>query len=144
MALRVPEFKCTLRADECSRMFKEGFRFPEPMTNKELCQFISSESNKAGFDPLRPRLLSVNRTLDYVIFTCVHSRDHGDQSRETLGKPTATSKRANQAAKRPRVQGVVSTQQVLDTVRRRQAQREVACDGDQFCKCRNCLGIKIQ
>ena len=78
-------------------MFTEGFRFPEPMTYKELCQFISTESNKAGFDPLRPRLISSNRTLDYVTFYCVHSRDHGDQSREALGKPESTSKRANRS-----------------------------------------------
>jgi hypothetical protein len=97
MAIHAPEFKCTLRANECSRMFAEGFRFPEPMTYKELCQFISTESNKVGFDPLRPRLYSSNRTLDYVTFYCVHSRDHGDQSREALGKPESTSKRANRS-----------------------------------------------
>ena len=91
----VPEYKCTLRADERSRMFQAGYRFPEQMSYKELCQFVSKESNKAGFDPLRPRVHNLNRTLDYVTFYCVHSRDHGDQSREALGKPEATSKRAN-------------------------------------------------
>lgn len=93
----VPEFKCTLRADERSRMFKAGFRFPEPMSYKELCRFISTESNKAGFDPLRPRVHNVIRTLDYVIFYCVHSRNHGDQSREAKGLPESTSKRANRS-----------------------------------------------
>ena len=93
----VPEYKCTLRADERSRIFQAGYRFPEQMSYKELCQFVSKESNKAGFDPLRPRVHNVNRTLDYVTFYCVHSRDHGDQSREALGKPEATSKRANRS-----------------------------------------------
>jgi hypothetical protein len=95
--MAIPEYKCTLRGDEHSRMFKAGYRFPEPMTYKELCVFISKESNKAGFDPLRPKVHNVNRTLDYVTFYCVHSRDHGDQSRKALGKPEATSKRANRS-----------------------------------------------
>ena len=95
--MALPDYKCTLRADERSRMFTAGYRFPEPMTYKELCQFISKESNKAGFDPLRPKVHNVNRTLDYVTFYCVHSRDHGDQSREALRKPEATSKRANRS-----------------------------------------------
>ena len=93
----VPEYKCTLRADERTRMFKAGFRFPGPMSYKELCKFISTESNKAGFDPLRPRVHNVNRTLDYVTFYCVHSRDHGDQSRAALGKAESTSKRADRS-----------------------------------------------
>ena len=95
--MALPEYKCTLRADERSRMFQAGYRFPEPMTYKELCQFISKESNKAGFDPLRPKVHNVNRTIDYVTFYCVHSRDHGNQSRAALGKPESTSKRANRS-----------------------------------------------
>ena len=79
--LEVPVYKCVLRQDERSRMFKAGYRFPEPLSYHELCQFISKESNKAGFDPLRPRVHNVHRLLDYVTFYCVHSRDHGDQSR---------------------------------------------------------------
>jgi hypothetical protein len=54
--MAVPEFKCTFRADERSRMFQAGYRFPELMSYQELCQFVSKESNKAGFDPLRPRV----------------------------------------------------------------------------------------
>ena len=95
--MAVPEFKCTLRADERSRMFQAGYRFPELMSYQELCQFVSKESNKAGFDPLRPRVHNISRSLDYVTFYCVHSRDHGDQSREALGKAEATSKRANRS-----------------------------------------------
>jgi hypothetical protein len=78
-------------------MFTAGFRIPEPMTYKELCQYMSVESNKAGFDPLRPRVHNQNRALDYVTFYCVHSRDHGDQSREALGLPESTSKRSNRS-----------------------------------------------
>ena len=95
--LAIPEYKCVLRADERSRMFKAGYRFPEAMSYEELCHFISKESNKAGFDPLRPRLHNVHRTLDYVTFYCVHSRDHGDQSRAALGKAESTSKRADRS-----------------------------------------------
>ena len=93
----VPEYKCTVRADERSRMFKPGYRFPVEMSYLELCSCVSQESNKAGFDPLRPRLVNKARQLDYVIFYCVHSRNHGDQSREAKGKPEATSKRANRS-----------------------------------------------
>ncbi len=95
--MEAPEYKCTLRADERSRMFEAGYRFPEAMAYKELCEFISKESNKAGFDPLRPRVHNVSRSLDYVTFYCVHSRNHGDQSREALGKAEATSKRPNRS-----------------------------------------------
>ena len=78
-------------------MFKPGYRFPVEMSYLELCSCVSQESNKAGFDPLRPRLVNKARQLDYVIFYCVHSRNHGDQSREAKGKPEATSKRANRS-----------------------------------------------
>jgi hypothetical protein len=93
----LPAFKCNLRADERSRLFKPGYRCPESMTYLELCEFITAESNKAGFDPLRPKIVSKNRLLDYVIFYCVHSRDHGDQSREAKGLAEAQSKRANRS-----------------------------------------------
>ena len=95
--LAVPVHKCVLRPDDRSRMFKAGYRFPEPMTYHKLCEFISKESNKAGFDPLRPRVHNVHRLLDYVTFYCVHSRDHGDQSRVALGKAESSSKRANRS-----------------------------------------------
>jgi hypothetical protein len=71
-----PVFKCNLRADERSRLFKPGYRCPESMTYLEL---------------------SKSRLLDYVIFYCVHSRDHGDQSREAKGQPEAQSKRSNRS-----------------------------------------------
>ncbi len=96
-AQEVPEYKCTLRADERSRLFKAGYRFPAEMTYKELCAFVSEESNKAGFDPLRPRIINKSRTMDYVIFYCVHARNHGDQSRSAKGLSEATSKRADRS-----------------------------------------------
>jgi hypothetical protein len=92
-----PVFQCNLRADERSRLFKPGYRCPESMTYLELCEYMTSESNKAGFDPLRPKIVSKSRLLDYVIFYCVHSRDHGDQSREAKGQPEAQSKRSNRS-----------------------------------------------
>ena len=93
----LPEYKCTVRADERSRLFKPGYRCPESMTYWELCEYMTTESNKAGFDPLRPKIVSKSRLLDYVIFYCVHSRDHGDQSREAKGLAEAQSKRANRS-----------------------------------------------
>ena len=93
----LPEYKCTVRADEHSRLFKPGYRCPESMTYWELCEYMTTESNKAGFDPLRPKIVSKSRILDYVIFYCVHSRDHGDQSREAKGLAEAQSKRANRS-----------------------------------------------
>ena len=93
----LPEYKCTVRADERSRLFKPGYRCPESMTYWELCEYMTTESNKAGFDPLRPKIVSKSRILDYVIFYCVHSRDHGDQSREAKGLAEAQSKRANRS-----------------------------------------------
>ena len=93
----VPQFKCTLRADERSRLFKPGYRCPESMTYIELCEYMTKESNKAGFDPLRPKMVSKKRPFDYVVFYCVHSRNHGDQSREAKGMAEATSKRADRS-----------------------------------------------
>jgi hypothetical protein len=83
-AHEVPDYKCTLKADERSRLFKPGYRLPDKMTYEELCTYVSQESNKAGFDPLRPRILNKSRTLDYVNFYCVHARNHGNQSREAM------------------------------------------------------------
>ena len=96
-AHEVPDYKCTLKADERSRLFKPGYRLPDKMTYEELCTYVSQESNKAGFDPLRPRILNNSRTLDYVNFYCVHARNHGNQSREAKGLPESTSKRANRS-----------------------------------------------
>ena len=90
-------FKYTLRADERSRMFKPGYRFPNAMTYKELCAFVSLESHKAGFDPLRPKVVSKLRMLDYVKFYCVHAREHPNQSRKAKGLEPATSKRADRS-----------------------------------------------
>jgi hypothetical protein len=90
-------FKFTLRSDERSRLFKPGYRCPQTMTYLELCEYMTQESNKAGFDPLRPKIVSKRRLLDYVIFYCVHSRDHPDQSREAKGLAPAQSKRPDRS-----------------------------------------------
>lgn len=78
-------------------MFQAGYRFPEKMTYQDLCAFVAKESNKAGFDPLRPRIQNNHRQLDYVTFYCCHKRDHGEQSRLAKGKPEATSKRPDRS-----------------------------------------------
>jgi hypothetical protein len=83
-------------------MFKAGYRFPNAMTYNELCEFVSQESNKAGFDPLRPKLNSKARPLDYVTFYCVHGRDHKDQSRAARGQAPSASSRPVRAEENTR------------------------------------------
>ena len=78
-------------------MFQAGYRFPEKMTYQDLCAFVAKESNKAGFDPLRPRIHNNHRQLDYVTFYCVHKRHHPEQSRLAKGLPESTSKRPDRS-----------------------------------------------
>lgn len=79
-------------------IFKPGFKFPEPMTYKDMRDFVKLEHRKLGGDGLtvKARYKQGHEVPHHVVFKCSHGRKHADQAGKKKGSEGKRSDRSKE------------------------------------------------
>jgi len=85
--------------DDRKFVMRPGYRFPTPMSYKQMCQQVNMEVQKAGSDAVRPKIrkhVSVGgRAVPVCVqFYCCHKRQH---KKKDKAPKTPDAKRANRS-----------------------------------------------